>query len=457
MVTAPLIVVLYDRIFLLASLREALRRRWRLYAGLALSWLFLAYLVLLQPRSGSTGFSADVAAWAYLLNQAIMLQRYVRLAFWPSDLVVNYGTPLPLALADVWPSALAIVALLTLSIAALRWKPQAGFLGVWFFATLAPASSIIPVATQVGAERRMYLPLMAVVALLVASVYSFDRLRSRVSRVGAGLVLAVVSLALGLATMARNREYASPLLLAETVLRRWPTGVAHGMVGAELVRLQRDDDALPHLREGAKSDPTARYNLAVALFNTRRYDEAIRELELLIAQHPLREEIPWSRRLIGQAYAAQRKRPEAIAEFRAVLAMTPHDALARNLLIDMLLGYGVELGTAGKHDEAVAVFRQGVELDPTNARLRANLTTALLEAGDPVGAATEARHAIAMNETDAVSYDLLGRALALQGKYDEAVAEFNRALRIRPADATIREDLERVLAVSRNRPPNGRP
>jgi tetratricopeptide (TPR) repeat protein len=450
MAVAPVMVVLYDRAFLYASFREGFSRRWRIYAGLALSWLLLAYLIALQPRSGSTGFSTTVTTWTYLLNQAVMGARYLRLVFWPDDLVVNYGPPVPLTLADVWPYALPIVVLLLLSTAALRSKPQAGFLGIWVFATLAPASSVVPIATQVGAERRMYLPLMAVAALLVMGAYSLDWLRTRVSRARAALALVIVSLALGAATMARNREYASPLVLAETVLRRWPTDVAHGMVGAELVRAQRDDEAIMHLSEGARSDPTARYNLGVALFNTRRFDEAIHELEILIAQHPLREEVPWSRRLIGQAHAAQRKRPEAIAQFRTVLAMTPQDTLTRSLLIDALLAYGVELGTAGRHDEAIAAFRQGVALDSSNARLRANLATALLDAGDAVAAATEAQHAIALNPAAAVSYDLLGRALALQGRYDDAIAQFHEALRISPSDATIREDLERVLAARRN-------
>jgi len=39
MVTAPLVVVLYDRIFLFDSMREAWPRRKGLYAGLALGWL----------------------------------------------------------------------------------------------------------------------------------------------------------------------------------------------------------------------------------------------------------------------------------------------------------------------------------------------------------------------------------------------------------------------------------
>ena len=42
--------------------------------------------------------------------------------------------------------------------------------GLWFFVTLAPASSIVPVATEVGAERRMYLPLMAIAVLFAIAL-----------------------------------------------------------------------------------------------------------------------------------------------------------------------------------------------------------------------------------------------------------------------------------------------
>jgi hypothetical protein len=65
---------------------------------------------------------------------------------------------------------LFIGGLLIATVAAIRRWPLAGFLGVWFFVTLAPTSSFVPIATEVGAERRMYLPLLAVVALAVVAV-----------------------------------------------------------------------------------------------------------------------------------------------------------------------------------------------------------------------------------------------------------------------------------------------
>src|ERR1019366_9738482 len=44
MVTAPLVVLAYDRTFVSTGFREALRLRWRLYLGLASTWLVLGWL-----------------------------------------------------------------------------------------------------------------------------------------------------------------------------------------------------------------------------------------------------------------------------------------------------------------------------------------------------------------------------------------------------------------------------
>ncbi|MGH9387692.1 MAG: hypothetical protein ACRD2N_25825 [Vicinamibacterales bacterium] len=170
MVTAPVVVMVYDRVFVFSGVREAARNRSRLYGGLALTALVLAYLIVPGPRSGSAGFSAGVAPWTYLVNQTVMIVRYLRLTFWPTSLVINYGPPLSLTLQQVLPQAAAVGALLMFTLLALvRWR-TVGFLGAWAFLTLAPTSSIVPIATEVGAERRMYLPLMALVAAVVLAV-----------------------------------------------------------------------------------------------------------------------------------------------------------------------------------------------------------------------------------------------------------------------------------------------
>jgi protein O-mannosyl-transferase len=443
MAIAPAVVVVYDRMFLFDSLSAALRSRWRLYGALALTWLVLAYQILPGPRASSAGFSTSVRPWTYLLNQTAMISRYLRLVFWPRDLVLLYGPPVSITLSDVLPQAAFIAALALLTLAALWWWPRAGFLAACAFLALAPTSSIIPIATEVGAERRMYLPMAAIATLLVCGACAAGR-KFGVGRRAGIVVLSLVVAALGVGTLSRNHEYRSALSLAETSLARWPTDYSHGAVGGELLRESRDAEAMPHLRLAARTDPRSRYNLGVALFNNKQYDAAISELGPLLAEHPDREEIPWARRIRGHSYMMLRKWRDAYGELRVALSMTPWDAQTKTLMVDAMNSQAIELGTAGKHTEAVAVFKRALEFDPDSASLRHNLATALLDSGDADGALAEGRRVVADHPADAASYDLIGRALATQGKREEAIQNLEQALRLAPSNEQFQEDLRAV-------------
>src|SRR5688572_22539667 len=444
MVTAPLMVVLFDHTFVFESVRTAVAARSRLYAGLALTWLALALQLVTTPRAGSAGFATGVSAWTYLLNQSVLITHYLHLAVWPTDLVINYGPPVHYALVDVLPYAAFVAALIVLVLATVRWSAAAAFLGAWLFITLAPASSFVPIATEVGAERRMYLPLMAVVTSAIIGLYSASWVRRRVSRRLATLAVASVAMVLGSLTVARNAEYQSWLTLAEHDLERWPTDVAHAAVGSELSRLRRDEEALPLLRIGARSDVRGRYNLGITLFNLQRYEESIRELDVLVAAHPMREETPWARRVMGHAYMRLRRWPDAIAQLRLTLAMTPHDADARRLLVDAHNSYGVDLAQSEKYNEAVAQFREALSVDERNGSARYNLATALFDANQLPESFIEAERALTVNPTNADAHHLIGKLFALQGRFNESIASLETAMKLRPDDVVIRDDLARV-------------
>ena len=275
MVTAPVMLWLYDRTFIFRLFRQALRERWPLYAGLAATWIVLAALIRSGPRAHSAGFSTAVDPLTYLMNQTVMIAHYFRLIVWPRGLVVAYGPPQPLTLPDVWPYAILVAILLTATVLALKQWPLVGFVGAWVFITLAPTSSIVPIATEVGAERRMYLPLAAVAALVVTGTWlTWNRVAPR--RASRGLTLALVTIAAVLAfgTIARNREYRSQVTLAETVLARWPTSFAHALVGTALAEEGRDDEAIAELRRAApgysKRGITSAVNCSTAVRSTKR-------------------------------------------------------------------------------------------------------------------------------------------------------------------------------------------
>jgi tetratricopeptide (TPR) repeat protein len=449
MATAPLVVVMYDRIFLFDAVSRALRARWRLYTGLAISWLVLLYLILPGPRRGSAGFSTTVDSWTYLLNQTRMIVRYFRLVFWPRDLVLHYGSPVAVTFTAVLPYALTVAGLLLLTAVALRWWAAAGFLAAWVFVTLAPASSVIPIATEVGAERRMYLPLMGIIALVVCGLYGIDSLRQRISSRHAMLTLATLTAVLGAGTFARNQDYESGLHLAQASLARWPSDLAHGAVGGELARLQRDTEALPELRLGARTEPRTRYNLGVTLFNLKQLDESIAALQILVDEHPSREEIPWARRTIGHALSLQRKWPQAIDQLRVALSMAPFDGQTKSLLAAAYSGQGLVLVDRGQFREAAQSFREALKFDPDSAKLRHNLAAALIDGGDLAGGLAEAQQTSARYPTAAGAHDLIGRAQAMQGNVEEAIKHFEQAVKLAPDDTAIRDDLQRALAARR--------
>jgi superkiller protein 3 len=117
--------------------------------------------------------------------------------------------------------------------------------------------------------------------------------------------------------------------------------------------------------------------------------------------------------------------------------------------VDALNQQGLALAEAGQFRGAVTLFRRATVLDPAHVGVRQNLATALLDSDDLVAAEKEAAAAIVIDPSDASLYELLGRALALQRKTPEAIAQLEHALRLAPGDEHIKDDLRRVIAESR--------
>ncbi|HYM23301.1 MAG TPA: tetratricopeptide repeat protein, partial [Vicinamibacterales bacterium] len=408
MVVAPLVVVLYDRAFVFDSWASAWRTRRLLYVGLGATWTLLAWLLRFGPRTHSAGFASGASPWTYLLNQAVMIVRYLRLSVWPTNLVVNYGWPRPLTLTEAAPYAAVVLALIVATVTVARRSPQMAFAGAWLFVILAPTSSIVPIATEVGAERRMYLPLVAIIALVtVAAVRVASRLRAP-ALATAGL-LCVASTALGAGTMLRNREYESTARLSATVDERWPTPVSDALVGYELGQQGRRSEALVRLRRSAEGGyPTAWYNLGGMLLTGGQLDEGISALQRFLQEAPLDRAAVQTHLLLGRAFL-----------------------------------------TRGDVSQAIAHLQQARAMDPSNAEVLGGLSDALLAARQSDRAADGYRAYLALRPDDAAATLNLGIALAESGRVREAATAFERARDLNPGDARASKNLA-SLALNAN-------
>src|ERR1035441_9461592 len=94
MVSAPLIVLLYDRTFMAGTFGAAWRRRRGWYLGLFCTWLVLGFTVVCMggSRGQAAGFGLRVTPWAYALTQCRAIVLYLKLVVWLHPLVFGYVT-----------------------------------------------------------------------------------------------------------------------------------------------------------------------------------------------------------------------------------------------------------------------------------------------------------------------------------------------------------------------------
>lgn len=435
MVSAPLVVLLFDRVYRYASFGEAFRERKTLYLGLAATWSVLVLLMWAVPRTSAAGFATThVSTWTYLLNQSEMVVRYLRLAFWPDGLVLYYGWATPVTLAEVWPYVVGVGTLVLASCALLRRSPRLGFLALWVFITLAPTSSFVPIASEVGAERRMYLPLVGLITLVAAGVVmAASRVRVQ-GLVAAGLVVAVV---FGYQTIGRTAEYATPLGMAQTVVERWPTPSARYMLGTELITAGRHSEAVPHLREAAAAIPPARFNLGAALLQTGQRVDGIAALESFLRAEPGLVSSRDARLLLARAYGELDRAADAIAILQPLVTGATSDYAAHGLMAESLVaggrfadavphyesylrsqkddgagwtGLGIALMSSGRSSEGVGAFRQAVAVAPNHAGYRMNLARALIDTGQQAAAVEHAQMAVQLTQGDPAAMELLRMA-----------------------------------------------
>lgn len=359
MVTAPFVILAYDRTFAAGSFVGALRARWRLYLGLALTWLPLLGFGA-GMRDPGVGFALGYTWWSYALTECWVVTHYIMLAVWPYPLVFDYGTDIVATVHDTLPWLCLLVMLLGVSLIAFMRRNALGFAAAWFFAILAPSSSIVPVAFAPMAESRMYLPLAAVIAVLVAGCFAW------LGRWGLRLIVGA-ALVLGIVAALRNGDYRSEIgLWGDTVARRPSNPRARLALGGALALKGRYGEAAEQFRQTLRIDPgdfQARMNLGLALYHMGRADEALATYRGIATPTPDSAPLHYD---IGLALDLSGRTGDAIEEYRKALRLDPDDGEAHNNL-------GFLLAKKGDVSGARAEYEEALRLRPGYAAARANL------------------------------------------------------------------------------------
>ena len=440
MITAPFVVLAYDWVFLAHGIREILSKRWLLYSGLCSAWILLAALGLLKgvfvqpPGSGATvGFGYEgVTPLAYLVTQAGVLVHYLWLSIVPHPLCLDYGWPVAQTAMQMVPAGLVIVVLLALTAWGLWRRRAIGFLGAWFFLILAPTSSFIPIK-DIAFEHRMYLPLAAVLTVIVVAVYSLLRWMvnrgvfstNAARRVGGGLVILVAVVLCGM-TMRRNLDYSTEIAMWQDVTEHRPNNArAWNNLGLSLLKAGREDDSLDAFQHAVDADSgygPANINLAKSLVRQGRITDAIPYYERGVNAERGQAHAHFD---LGSAYWHAGQPEKAFARYERGIELSPRNWSYR-------LVYADKLRQADRASDALEQYREVARLAPADVEARLETARGLGVLGDHDAALATYRSAAALEPAHAGARYELGNLLLRQEQWQAAIDEYDEALRIEP-------------------------
>jgi tetratricopeptide (TPR) repeat protein len=483
MVTAPLVILLHDRAFLSDSWRSVWAprsRRW-LYATLAATLGVTVALDLANGRAGTAGFGLGMTPLQYLLSQGWAIPHYIHLALWPDALTYDYGqTPITGVASVIGLVALAVAGVATVTLwRSDRWR-WAAFLGAFFFLVLAPSSSVVPIRTEIAAERRMYLALVVVIAgVVIAGAWLFDRVsthgnsmeqrRTRRTPWLTAAALATVGLAMLVASARRSAMYRDPTSLWANALANYPSNArAYDNVGAAMLREQppryRAADTMfaraisldstlvqPWLRRASVAAKEDRFTdaerlLLHVLSVTPNDSDAISKLSkvYLAGEKPMLA-IPLLRRLaeqssdttalsdLGNAYVFTGQLDSAVAVLSRATTNNPDRADVRRWL-------GAALVESGRGREAIAPLERALAIDTTSSFTVALLAVAYAEANDGNAAERAATRLMSRGDVGALLFGARGLYAARRG--DLAMRCITEVLRLDPSNQEARAAIQ---------------
>lgn len=422
----PIVVFALDWAFASGAASAAWRAHRTLYLSLALVFPLVAASVAFGGihRVTAEGLVERVTWTVWLQAQGPAIVEYLRLVFWPTPILIDYGWPIPSSLAEWLPHA-AFVGVLVLATLRACWRaPRLGVIAASFFLLLAPASSLVPIPMELYALHRMYLPLASLTGL-----FAFVLIRFADARLAPTLAtLVLFAGASAWMTQRANANFADEERMWRVTLEHQPENDrAWAHLGDALEKRQRIedaraayqravelhpewplwynnlarfeaqlgrlDDAIAHWRRAVELLPNAtleRDNLAKALLMRGDAAGALEHLDVLVAAVPESGVFHLAR---GRALVRLGRASEALESFARAAAALPNDPGVFECLV---------LLRATSSDDAVRDGNEALRLlDTANESLRGFKTsTARLRAA----------------------------ALAELARFDEAVASVEQAL-----------------------------
>lgn len=391
-VILPLLVVLCEFCFFKQEKAIAKKRLSPFLITLVivpLTMIFTKSVNFAEMRLASEPVSG-ISPIGYLLTEFRVIVTYLRILFFPINQNLDYDFRISRSSLDL-PTTISLLllsAILFIAVKIFRKYRIISFSIFWFFITLLPESSIIPIKDVIF-EHRLYLSMVGFSIFLVSSL--FYLLGEKKTGLIA-MLLAVIVVAYSILTYARNYAWKDEITLWSDTIKKSPKKARSYCERGNAYRDKgRFVEAIADFNKAIEMDPrfaNAYNNRGVLCVNIGKPYDAIADFNRAIKIDPNPYFSYYNR---GNAYKELNRLDVAISDYTKAIQIKHDFALAFH-------NRGSAYYDQGRLDEAISDYSQAVRIEP-------NLS---------------------------LSYLNRGNAYKEQGKLDSAISDYTRAIQIEP-------------------------
>jgi protein O-mannosyl-transferase len=432
-ITLPLMVLFYEVYFFKAKRSIKLIRLTPFFITLLiipLTMLVTRYVNILEMRLARDSIT-PISPASYLFTQFRVMVTYIRLLFLPINQNLDYDYAISKTLMYL-PTLASLLFLISIIIIAKRISNKYKLISfgiVWFFLTLLPESSVIPIKDVIF-EHRLYLPMVGYSFFLVSSIYY---LLGKKTLKGMVIGLLMIVACYSIMTYARNFVWKDEFTLWNDTVHKSPNKARpYNNRGLAYQTKGNLEQAILDYNRAIAIEPNyveAYSNRGAVYQNKGNLDQAFLDCNKAIEINPNYAGAYINR---GNAHKDKGNPDQAFSDYNKAIEIAPNYAKAYN-------NRGNAHKAKGNLDQAILDYNKAIEIDPNLAEAYSNLGNAHKAKGNLNQAFLDYNKAIAINPDYADTYYNRGLAYQTKGNLDQAILDYNKAIEIKPdyADAYV--------------------
>ncbi len=357
-ITLPLMILLYEFCFL--KTKEKLN--WKQFTPFLLTLLIIPLTMFLTKSVDfigmkmTRGTSPNISPGQYLLTQFRVMVTYIRLIFIPINQNLDYDYPLAsnLLALPILASLTFLASILTISMRIFSKYRLIAFGIFWFFLTLIPESSVIPIKDVIF-EHRLYLPMVGFSFFLVSLIdYLFGNktLKSMV------VMLLIITTCYAVLTYRRNLIWKDEFTLWNDVVHKSPKKARpYNSRGNAHEDQSGPQKALFDYNKAIEIDPNyaeAYNNRGGVYYQQGNFTQAAADFNKAIAIKPNFEKAYYNR---GVGYYEQNNFTQAIVEYNRAIEINSNFEKA-------YYNRGGVYYQQGNFTQAISDYTKAIEINP---------------------------------------------------------------------------------------------